>query len=451
MSAFGEPLLEKSEAGLSRRGGTGLAFVFLLIGFGSGVLFTQMPWTGAAVPNSSMASQAPAAAAEAPPAAAQEPAVSMASFMPPARRAFTPVERANPFKASRAMPKSSPFKAASQPAKPLMASQPMKPLNAAPPALEAAPPAQPFESAEPMQRAQPLGASMPLMGEASLPMTSPLEAVPPAQDPRQNMLPPDETLEALLTQALEAHERKQQAETQKPKPHEAESPLKFKDPQPPTQLVSAWQHMQGERVEVGKAEINAVTAAVQSLQDKNSVPAAKLQASASAMHMAAKSGMQAGCKGQQVCERAVGHLFGTSTHTKDEVANIMGVAAGFKKDEIKAARPKDVEKYGGLIVDAEQKAPSKWDDYFQEMQAADLCGKPVQVFEAGMPITVASAAQNFCDAVKGLHSTFEQAGSKMLGHFEGGSGFFPLDEGSMPADKVKGWAGQLKQMPVPGL
>merc|ERR1711972_590948 len=119
--------------------------------------------------------------------------------------------------------------------------------------------------------------------------------------------------------------------------------------------------------------------------------------------------------------RAVGLFFGTQTGKTEEVAGMVGASTGLEAQEIGDVEAADLTGFDGLIVGAptwntgadEQRSGTAWDDYLEEIKAADFCGKPVAVFGTGDSM---GYGDNFCDGIEELHNTFQAAGAKMLGY-----------------------------------
>merc|ERR1712060_740166 len=136
---------------------------------------------------------------------------------------------------------------------------------------------------------------------------------------------------------------------------------------------------------------------------------------------AQREGARAGCRGQLTCVRAVGLFWGTQSGKTEDVAGQIAEAAGVEAQDASEVSVADMTGYDGLIVGLptwntgadEQRSGTVWDDYLEEIKAADFCGKPVAVFGTGDSV---SYGDNYCDGIEELHSTFEAAGAKMLGY-----------------------------------
>merc|ERR1719236_457460 len=184
------------------------------------------------------------------------------------------------------------------------------------------------------------------------------------------------------------------------------------------------------------------------------------------MNFASWDGARVGCRGNSVCVRAVGLIFGTQSGKTEEVAGFVAAETGLEATDVGDVEPDAMTGYDGLIVGVptwhtgadEQRSGTAWDDYLDQIKALDLGGKPVAIFGSGDSI---GYGDNFCDAIEELHSTFEAAGAKMLGYVDA-SGYqhsdsksdrdgkflgLPLDqdnEDDKSEDRIKAWVDQLK-------
>jgi len=235
-------------------------------------------------------------------------------------------------------------------------------------------------------------------------------------------------------------------------------------------ITMAWSTLQPAMVQ---AETKAVRGAVAALshQPRSRSKAVEAKAFMSGIRLAQREGARAGCRGQLTCVRAVGLFWGTQSGKTEDVAGQIASAAGVEAQDASEASVADMTGYDGLIVGLptwntgadEQRSGTVWDDYLEEIKAADFCGKPVAVFGTGDSV---SYGDNYCDGIEELHNTFEAAGAKMLGyvsaegyqHEESKSvrdGKFlglPLDqdnEDDMTEDRVKAWVEQLKGEGMP--
>merc|ERR1711971_670064 len=224
---------------------------------------------------------------------------------------------------------------------------------------------------------------------------------------------------------------------------------------------------------MAQAEAKAVRGAVAALHHQPRSHRTNVEAKAflSGIRLAQREGVRAGCRGQLTCMRAVGLFWSTQSGKTEEVGGMIAEAAGVEAKDASEASVADMTGYDGLIVGLptwntgadEERSGTVWDDYLEEIKAADFCGKPVAVFGTGDSV---SYGDNYCDGIEELHSTFEAAGAKMLGyvsaegyqHTESKSvrdGKFlglPLDqdnEDDMTEDRVKAWVEQLKGEGMP--
>jgi len=200
-------------------------------------------------------------------------------------------------------------------------------------------------------------------------------------------------------------------------------------------------------------------------------PLAFAQGRTAALRSAARAGAHSGCQGNRACMRAVGLFFATQTGNTETVAGVIGEATGLEATDIGEVEAGDLAGYDGLIVGAptwstgadEFRSGTTWDEYLEEIKGLDLKGKPVAVFGCG---DSQGYADNFCDAIEEMHSTFEAAGAKMLGYVDA-SGYghaeskserdgkflgLPCDEDNeadQTPDRVSGWVEQLKGEGMP--
>jgi len=235
-------------------------------------------------------------------------------------------------------------------------------------------------------------------------------------------------------------------------------------------IAMSWSTLQPA---MAQAEAKAVRCAVTALhqQPRSHHTAAEAKAFLSGIRLAEREGARAGCRGQLTCMRAVGLFWSTQSGKTEEVGGMIAEAAGIEAQDASEASVADMTGYDGLIVGLptwntgadEQRSGTVWDDYLEEIKAADFNGKPVAVFGTGDSV---SYGDNYCDGIEELHNTFEAAGAKMLGyvstegyqHEESKSardGKFlglPLDqdnEDDMTEGRVKAWVDQLKSEGMP--
>jgi len=170
----------------------------------------------------------------------------------------------------------------------------------------------------------------------------------------------------------------------------------------------------------------------------------------------------------------VGLFFSTSTGNTEAAADWISQKFGgdiSDPTDIGEIDVSDLEGYSSLIVGAptwntgadEGRSGTAWDEVIDEIKDLDLSGKKVAVFGCG---DSAGYGDNFCDAIEEMHSTFAQAGAKMLGQVDA-SGYshaesksekdgkflgLPLDqdnEDDQTEDRVSNWVAQLKSEGMP--
>jgi len=196
------------------------------------------------------------------------------------------------------------------------------------------------------------------------------------------------------------------------------------------------------------------------------VASSKLFSRKAAVQAAATAGARKGCRGSRLCMRAVGLFYSTVTGNTETVAGLIAEATGLEAQAIDDIEASDLAGYDGLIVGAptwntgadDLRTGTAWDDAFDIIKELDLKGKPVAVFGCG---DSGAYADNFCDGIEEVHSTFSAAGAKMLGqvsaagysHSESksqvGDNFLGLpcdqdQEADQSEERVKDWVAQLK-------
>jgi flavodoxin I len=170
----------------------------------------------------------------------------------------------------------------------------------------------------------------------------------------------------------------------------------------------------------------------------------------------------------RVALKAVGLFFATQTGNTEEVAGLIGSAAGLEASDYDGEDFSDLD---GMIVGCptwntgadEERSGTTWDDYLETIKGYDLKGKVVAVFGCG---DSQSYGDNFCDGIEELHETFAAAGAKMVGYSDA-SGYdytesksvkdgkflgLPLDqdnEGDQSEDRIAAWVEQLKAEGMP--
>jgi len=165
---------------------------------------------------------------------------------------------------------------------------------------------------------------------------------------------------------------------------------------------------------------------------------------------------------------AVGLFFATQTGNTEEVAGMIGSAAGLEASDYDGEDFADLD---GMIVGCptwntgadEMRSGTTWDDYLETIKGYDLKGKTVAVFGCG---DSQGYGDNFCDGIEELHDTFAAAGAKMVGYTDSDgydfsesksvrSGKFlglPLDqdnEDDQSEARIASWVEQLKTEGMP--
>ncbi len=167
---------------------------------------------------------------------------------------------------------------------------------------------------------------------------------------------------------------------------------------------------------------------------------------------------------------AVGIYFATTTGKTEDVAErLHGLLSGANAPK-DLADVSDLSEFNGLDAlicgistwntgaDTERSGTA-WDSLLEDISGLSLSGKHVAIYGLGDSSTY---TENFCDAIEELHRCFKKAGATMVGYVGKGNYTFedsksvmgdkfcglPLDEDSesdMTDDRLKTWAGQLKQ------
>merc|ERR1719352_2256186 len=168
---------------------------------------------------------------------------------------------------------------------------------------------------------------------------------------------------------------------------------------------------------------------------------------------------------------AVGLLYGTQTGNTEAVATVLGELTGVEAADVSEYGAEDLLEFDGLIVGTptwntgadEYRSGVAWDDLIDDIKGLDLKGKKVAIFGCG---DSEGYADNFCDGIEELNSTFKAAGADVIGYVDAGSynhaesksdqgGKFlgcPFDEdnqGDMSQDRAKAWVAQLKSEGMP--
>jgi len=173
-------------------------------------------------------------------------------------------------------------------------------------------------------------------------------------------------------------------------------------------------------------------------------PSVAARRPALALGLAARAGARDGCRGQRACMRAVGLFFATQTGNTEAAAAAIAEATGLEATDIGEMSSSDLAEYDGLIVGTptwntgadEFRSGTTWDDYLEELRELDLSGKPVAVFGCG---DSQGYADNFCDAIEEMYSTFKAAGAKMIGSVDS-SGYTFEESKSVQDGKFLGLA-----------
>merc|ERR1719476_483727 len=175
-------------------------------------------------------------------------------------------------------------------------------------------------------------------------------------------------------------------------------------------------------------------------------------------------------KPRSACE-AVGLLYATQTGNTETVAGYIAEAAGLEAEDVGDYGAEDLLEFDGLIVGTptwntgadEYRSGVAWDDLIDDIKGLDMKGKKVAIFGCG---DSEGYADNFCDGIEELNSTFKAAGAKLIGFVPAGSynhsesksdqgGNFlgcPFDEDNqsdMSEERAKKWVAQLKSEGMP--
>jgi len=232
--------------------------------------------------------------------------------------------------------------------------------------------------------------------------------------------------------------------------------------------TTASQSMQMMKSSMMNAQANAMQAAASAVRSRGPSTAPQY---ASALKFAAFDGANVGCRGDRLCMRAVGLLFGTQTGKTEEAAGVVAEKTGLEAQDVGDMEAGDLAGFDGLIVGTptwhtgadEQRSGVAWDDMLDNIRGLDLKGKPVAVFACGDSV---GYGDNFCDAMEELHNTFEAAGAKMLGYTSSdgyqhgdtksvkdgkflGLALDQDNEDDMTPGRVDAWVSQLKSEGMP--
>merc|ERR1711897_111447 len=170
------------------------------------------------------------------------------------------------------------------------------------------------------------------------------------------------------------------------------------------------------------------------------------------------------------CE-AVGLLYSTQTGNTETVAGYIAEAAGVEAADVGDYGAEDLLEFDGLIVGTptwntgadEYRSGVAWDVLIDDIKGLDMKGKKVAIFGCG---DSEGYADNFCDGIEELNSTFKAAGADVIGYVDAGSynhsesksdqgGKFlgcPFDEdnqGDESEGRAQAWVDQLKKEGMP--
>jgi len=170
------------------------------------------------------------------------------------------------------------------------------------------------------------------------------------------------------------------------------------------------------------------------------------------------------------CE-AVGLFYATQTGNTETVANAIAEASGLEATDVSEYSAEDLAGYDGLIVGSptwntgadEYRTGVAWDDLIDDIKGLDLKGKTVAIFGCG---DSSGYADNFCDGIEELHSTFKAAGATMVGSVDASGYDFsesksasggkfvgcPFDEdneGDSTPERAANWISQIKGEGMP--
>lgn len=165
----------------------------------------------------------------------------------------------------------------------------------------------------------------------------------------------------------------------------------------------------------------------------------------------------------------IGIVYGSTTGQTEEIAELIKAKLGDKADapvEVNDCPPAKLAGYDAILAgaptwntgDDEQRSGTDWDSYlYDELETADLSGKPVGIFGCGDSI---GYGDFFVDAIDELYTCFEKRGAKMIGsvstdgysHAESkaerdgkfvGLAIDQVNEDDMSEGRVSGWCAQI--------
>jgi len=176
-------------------------------------------------------------------------------------------------------------------------------------------------------------------------------------------------------------------------------------------------------------------------------------------------------KPRRTSMEAVGLFYATQTGNTETVAGAIADAAGLEATDVSEYAAEDLAGYDGLIVGTptwntgadEYRSGVAWDDLIDDIKATDFSGKTVAVFGCG---DSSGYAENFCDGIEEMYSSFKAAGATMVGGVDAGGYTFdesksvsggkflgcPFDEDNesdATAERASAWVSQIKGEGMP--
>merc|ERR1719271_1128832 len=120
-------------------------------------------------------------------------------------------------------------------------------------------------------------------------------------------------------------------------------------------------------------------------------------------------------------QMAVGLIYSTTTGNTETFAGYISAATGLDAVDIGDLDGEGVAAFDGLIIGAPtwhtgadtERSGTAWDEFiYGDLESIDLAGKKVAVFGCG---DGGGYADNFCDAMDELASTFKARGAELVG------------------------------------
>merc|ERR1719171_1832612 len=171
-------------------------------------------------------------------------------------------------------------------------------------------------------------------------------------------------------------------------------------------------------------------------------------------------------------QMSVGLIYSTTTGNTETVAGYVGAETGLEPVDIADKDGESVAAYDGLIIGAPtwhtgadtERSGTAWDEFiYGDLTSLDLSGKKVAIFGCG---DGGGYADNFCDAMDELASTFKAQGAEIIGavstdgyEFEESKSVadgkfvgLACDEDNQPdmsEDRVNAWVDQIKGEGMP--